>query len=258
MTNLRTIVMASVASLLCCTTFTLANARPDSNMGLPIEAVPTFSIPELNWSEVFAEDAERATHDVAPRFAIPHKASITPATHGIWERLDGRTLRWSLRVGSPNAVSLNLGFERWELPISASMVVSATDRSMAVRPFTTDDNNEHGQLWTPVVQGDELLIEIIVAAREQDEINKNIELTSINVGYRGFYDRSVGRSGSCNVDVVCAEGDLWWDEIPCVAVTATGNSTVTVLVIPIGNKRCCISGIHAAVICCHKVWSAVL
>ena len=214
--------VAAIAAFIVSTT-TFAYQAPTTQW--PLDAIETVEIAELDWAEIFAEDASRSRLDEAPRYAIPHKVSITPATHGIWQRLDSRTMRWSLRVRSENAISLNLGFARWQLPVSASMTVGATDMSMAIRPFTSSDNNDHGQLWTPAVQGDDILIEILVNPYDQQDVNKNIELSSINVGYRGFYEQGVDRSGSCNYDVVCAEGDDWWNEIPCVAVISTGGST---------------------------------
>jgi len=98
---------------------------------LPADAVPSFSVPELDWAAVAAEDASRMATDEAPRFAIPHKVSVTPLSHGVWEQVDAQTMKWSIRLGSPNAVSINLGFERWTLPSSASMVISAIDGSMS-------------------------------------------------------------------------------------------------------------------------------
>jgi len=220
--HIRTIAVTAAALLLCVTAGFASSSQPNA---IPLDAIPVVEIPELDWAAVFAEDAARASKDEAPRFAIPHNVRITPSTDGIWERLDARTMRWSLRVRSENAISLNLGFSHWKLPSSASMFLSSTDGLMSVRPFTAEDNKEHGQLWTPAVQGDDLLIEIEVSPRQQQEVNSNVELTSINVGYRGFYEQGTDRSGSCNYDVVCEEGDDWWDEIPCVAVISTGGST---------------------------------
>lgn len=57
-----------------------------------------------------------------------------------------------------------------------------------------------------------------------------LTLCSANVGYRGFNTQEEGTpsrrelSGSCNVDVVCSEGDSWRDEIPSVAAISTGGS----------------------------------
>jgi subtilisin-like proprotein convertase family protein len=218
MFKLLSIVVATAA--LTATSF----ADFSTDNGLPLDAVPSITIPELDWAKVFAEDAQRSSKDEAPRFAIPHEVRISPATDGIWERLDRNTMRWSLRIGSENAISLNLGFAQWQLPRSAEMTMATTDGEYALRPFTSQDNKPHGELWTPVLPGDEIILEITVSNREQQAVNDGVLLTSINVGYRGFYEQGVDRSGSCNVDVVCAEGDLWWDEIPCVAVISTGGS----------------------------------
>ena len=220
MLKVQSLVTATAAILLSTTLF----ADFSINDGLPLDAVPIVEIPELDWAKVFAEDAERSGKGEAPRFAIPHDVRISPATNGIWERYGRNSMRWSLRIGSEHAISLNLGFDQWQLPQSAEMTMATTDGEFALRPFTAADNKPHGELWTPVLPGDEIILEIIVSNREQLAVNEGVLLTSINVGYRGFYEQGVDRSGSCNVDVVCPEGDDWWDEIPCVAVISTGGS----------------------------------
>ena len=204
MTSSIRAIVCTVIAVLFVTTIGFANS-PTPN-SIPIDAIPVVEIPELDWAAVFAEDATRGSKDEAPRYAIPHEVHITPRTNGIWERLDARTMRWSLRVHSDNAISLNLGFEQWSLPTSASMTVSSTTTGESIRPFTYFDNKPHGELWTPAVQGDGLLIEILVSPRQQQEVNAQVELSSINVGYRGFYEQGIDRSGSCNYDVVCEEG----------------------------------------------------
>ena len=170
MSNITSSVL-TIVTLLISSTF--ADLTPDHE--LPLELIPTIEIEELDWASLFAEDDNRSRLDEAPRYAIPHKVSITPATHGLWERIDNKTMRWSLRVRSQNAISLNLGFEVWALPDSASMNISATDRSMVIRPFTSEDNKDHGQLWTPAVQGDDILIEIFVSPKEQQDVKSQID-----------------------------------------------------------------------------------
>ena len=179
--------IAATSALIATSTLGHADSIQPS---MPLDIVPVIEIEELDWAAVFAEDAQRSSKDEAPRFAIPHRVKITPASDGLWERVDRQTMRWSLRVASDNAISLNLGFERWALPSSATMTIASTGHHMAIRPFTSDDNKDHGQLWTPAVQGDELLIEIMVSPRHQQLVNSMIELTSINVGYRGFMNKA--------------------------------------------------------------------
>jgi hypothetical protein len=211
----------SAACVLCVGTFSMA-APPRT---LPSDAVPSIEIPELDWSALAEQDLERDRADLPPRYAVPHAVDISPTTHGIWERVNRRMLRWSFRISSPNALSINLGFERWSMPLGAEMYISSSDGNEVVGPFTAADNKPHGQLWTPVLPGDDILLEVLIPRGERLALGHQIELTSINVGYRGFFEGSDARSGSCNVDVVCSEGDDWWDEIPCVAVISTGGST---------------------------------
>ncbi|MDP7006190.1 MAG: hypothetical protein QF718_08285, partial [Phycisphaerales bacterium] len=178
MSKLTTIVAACAAILFSTTTF----SDFSNNNGLPLDSIPEIEIPELDWAKVFAEDAQRSRKDEAPRFAIPHEVRISPATDGIWERIDRNTMRWSLRIGSENAISLNLGFEHWQLPRSAEMTLGTTDGEFVLRTFTSDDNKPHGELWTPVLPSDEIILEIIVANREQHLVNNGVLLSSINVG----------------------------------------------------------------------------
>ena len=191
----------------------------------PIAIVPVIDVPTIDFHAVEVEDARRDAEGLAPRYAIPHDVAITPASHGIWEVLNDGRLNWRLRITSPLAVSINLGFERWSLPYSAEMTVATADGRSTIRPFTSDDNKPHGELWTPPVPGDDLLISIAVHPKERALIESSVVLTSINVGYRGYYDMVDGaRSGSCNYDVTCPEAEGWENEIPCVAAISTGGS----------------------------------
>ena len=191
----------------------------------PIDIVPVVDIPMLDFNAIEAEDVQRQADGLAPRYAIPFDAGITPGNNGIWEvQPDGR-LNWRLRITSPAAVSINLGFERWWLPDSAEMTVAPVRWSTDLRAFTSMDNEEHGELWTPPVPGDDVLLSIAVDAKDRALVEANVTLTSINIGYRGFYDMvEVARSGSCNYDALCVDTAGWEDEIPCVAAISTGGS----------------------------------
>jgi len=191
----------------------------------PIEIVPVVEIPMLDFDAIELEDVAREATGMAPRYAIPHESHLSPANSGLWEvRRDG-DMEWRVRVQSPLATSINLGFERWLLPISAEMTVSTSDGTFALRPFTSLDNKHHGELWTPPLPSDDIVVSIIVDPKDRFEVEANVALTKINVGYRGFYDiPDLARSGSCNYDVTCPETAGWENEIPCVAAISTGGS----------------------------------
>ncbi len=184
---------------------------------------PRLALPSVNIETVEHEDLERRQNGLPPRYAIPMPVNIKPDTHGAWQNLGNGMLTWRLHVGSHGARSINLGFTRYHMPRGGVLTVRAADNSHAIRLFTERDNESHGQLWTPPVLSDEIVIELTIP--ESALLTLDLELSSVNVGYRGFGDVATALSGSCNVDVVCPEGDAWRDQIPSVAVFSTGGST---------------------------------
>ncbi|MHC4710073.1 MAG: proprotein convertase P-domain-containing protein, partial [Planctomycetota bacterium] len=106
------------------------------------------------------------------------------------------------------------------------LLVYSADERHRLRPFTELDNEDHGELWTPIVPSDDIVIEVAIPDAVAGDLD--LELTHIGHGYRGFgalLGGPAARSGSCNVDVVCPEGDDWRDEISTVGVISTGGST---------------------------------
>ncbi len=150
------------------------------------------------------------------RFAVPVVTAITPGSHGEWtQTTDGRA-RWQLTVESPGATSLNFGFTRIALPQGAAITFTATDGSARLGPFGPEALAA-GQLWTPVMRSSSVRLELSVPSALRDAVS--FELTRVNHGFRGFgaQDETTAKSGSCNIDVVCAEGDDWRREIRSVA-----------------------------------------
>jgi hypothetical protein len=208
---------------------------------LPATAAVSVSTPQLAYVETVelaaldrgwlaAEDAALDTKDVAPRFAIPHAVRMTPADHGTWTELaDAEGSEWSLwrlRIRAAGATSLNLGFRRFKLPAGAELRLRAADGTHAVRPFTAADNAAHGELWTPVVPTDDLVVELAVPRAERGEVE--LELGTIGQGYRGFGAAGADnpKSGSCNMDIACLNtNDPWRQTARAVAVISLGGST---------------------------------
>ncbi|TDR36655.1 PKD domain-containing protein [Tahibacter aquaticus] len=205
----------------------------------PLAQVEQQLMPAVDLAALTREDATRRARDLPPRFAAPIDVAITPEKSGTWETLDAQTSIWRLRISSPGAYSLNLGFTRYHMPEGGHLRVypaglrSDGDRSL-VRSFSARDNAEHGQLWTPVVAGDDIVVEVTVPTEKRAALQ--LELAKVNHDYRGFNrvaaelsgagPKDAGDvSGSCNVDVMCPEGDPYRDQIRSVAVYSTGGST---------------------------------
>ena len=207
----------------------IVSATFQSHERLPVEFIPNMTVDSLDYVALDIEDIDREIAGLPLRFAVPTFVSITPAAYGLWEELDGNKLRWTYRVTCDNAVSMNLGFKRYNMPQSGSMIVMNETADFQIRPFTSQDNKDHGELWTPIIPSNQAIIEIVVDRADKKHVSRNIELTSINSGYRRFGEGdNRGSSESCNIDVVCPQGDSWWDEIPSVGVyTLNGYLTCT-------------------------------
>ncbi len=214
---------------------------------------PTLLVTPPDVSRARAEDA-REPRDTPPRFALPVAVHNDLRQPREWERTSSGSLLRRLRVVSPGATSLSLGFGRFHLPPGAELRVvsasttsagevsrseasngepsstgtststtSAAERS-AIRPFASRDNAVHGQLWTPIVPGDalELSLEVPESALGDTEV----VLTSVNVGYRSFSSAIGEKSGACNVDVVCPVAAPSADLVRSVAVYSLGGSRI--------------------------------
>lgn len=194
----------------------LSQTHPEAH---PISAVPMAQMPSLN------NQALRAQHPVSGGgplyFAEPVETQITPPQHGTWEAGPDEQRIWRLRIRSDDARSLNLGFTRYRMPPGGRLFVYAPDRSTVHGPFTATDNESHGELWTPIIPGDELIIEVNIPADQTGELE--LTLGQVNHGYRSLDAAKL--SGSCNVDVACSEADPWRDQVSAVGTyTLSGPS----------------------------------
>ena len=227
----KLVIIAAFAMALA---FTAGDSEAATRRGLPpgliqpvkaIEEVARMEMPLVDVAAYRSEDAERAqSAEPAPlRFAAGIDAAITPDSAGSWETLiDGSSL-WRLRIASPGALSLNLGLDRFELPEGASLWLYDGNGTMVQGPYTRDHQNADGGLWTAVVLGDEIVAELHLPGAEA---NVDLRIASVNHGYRGFGDLPSTiptKQGTCNIDVICPEGDGWRDQIRATArITISG------------------------------------
>ena len=189
---------------------------------MPRIDLPAFDVPDIDWDVVARLEADDNAQGLAPRFAVPFDVDLTTDTHGFWEQVSESTIVWRLRVRCGNAISLNFGFDRFHMPEGGQLYIYETAGDRAIRPFTAHDNAAHGELWTPPTVGGDVVLEVTIPVKALEALD--LHLGVINAGYKGFNEIFDPRSGACNVDVVCPEGDDWRGEIASVAVISTGGS----------------------------------
>ncbi len=191
-----------------------------NNVVSPLDSVEAIIPEPIDLQTVLTEDFQREKNGGPYSFAVSRPVDITPMTDGLWEEIDDETLLWRLPIASPDAVSLSLGFSRYFMPPGGRLYIYSADESQVIGPYTEDDNKEHGQLWTPIVLSEAVIVELTVPVSKASELE--LELTSINHGYRGIdpklFNETLGDSDWCHRNVACSEGSPWRDQIRSVAL----------------------------------------
>ena len=214
--------------LLVLTCFSIFSQSDDriAKTKTPLAQVEQMVMPHQDNEALLAAEMERRVPGVAPRFAENIEVNISPANHGHWDYLPNGNAVWRLRIRSAGAKSLNLGFTKYFMPAGGTLILYSPDYEHVMGPFTPSDNEEHEQLWTPVLPGGELVIEVQVPQHAQSQLQ--LELKYVNHDFLGFAEMM---SGSCNLDVICGGADGWAivdayrDIIQSVALIGTGGST---------------------------------
>lgn len=141
----------------------------------------------------------------------------------LWEQQTGWETNGDISVyriafTSNDAVSLNIGLNNVFLPKGAQLFFLTPDGEKIAR-FDHLDNKSHKQLWSPVFEGNELVLEVNTPSHLVKQTR--FEIAQVAQGFRKIDSASL-KSGDCNINVVCPEGDAWRDEIRSVARIVIG------------------------------------
>ncbi|MBK7871850.1 MAG: trypsin-like peptidase domain-containing protein [Saprospiraceae bacterium] len=209
-------------------TYAQTNDPRIANTKTTLDAVEQITLPDLNNDVLRERERQRreAFPDAAPRFAEAVETNVNPENRGTWEVLPKGNALWRLRILSEGAYSLNLGFSQYFMPKGGSLVLYSPDYKTILGPFTVSDNEEHEQLWTPILPGDEMVLEVQVPANKRSELR--LQLKNVNHDFMDFFAPS---SGACHLDAICGAANGWEildryrDAIQSVAVYGFNGNT---------------------------------
>lgn len=236
-----------------------AREQPKS-FTLPNKAAQIIQIkvlPAVDAQRLRAQEDERRTksrRNPGPlRFAVPVKVAFDLRSSGTWQTLpDGRL--WRLQIRSPGATSNNIGFSRFDLPQGAKLWLYDAERRHVQGPFTARDRSHAGTFWTPVIPGEEIVVELFVPNGVAQPL---LRIGTVNQGFRPMFEKTgfkggiAGTAGACNNDVICPEGAPYADPIRSVAVytvSGTGVCTGTLLNdVPVDFKPYFLTAHHCGV-----------
>ena len=189
-----------------------ALARPD---------VGGLQLPALDADKALREDAQ-AIKGQPLRYAIQHQVAVAiheqgKARLGSWQDVGNGLRLWRLRIAAPGALSIDVALRPLFLPHGAALYLTDASGSFVRGPYTDADNPQSGEFWTPFVPGDVAYLEVLVPAALEQQLQ--LRLFQVNQAYRDIATgvSPFAKSGSCNIDVACPEGDNYRDQIRAVA-----------------------------------------
>ncbi len=197
-----------------------AHAAQPPTLGLEApSAAATLHFDALDRDKLSAQDQRDARMPRPFRYAVAHavkSVAVSPmsTSGGDWTTLADGRLVWRLPIRADAAASIDIGFSRWRLPQGAELWFSDAKRSVVHGPFSDADNPRQGGLSLPMVPGSEAILELVIPAGKRDRVD--LELAYVSHGYRSINSAEALKSGTCNVDTICPQGDLWREQIRSV------------------------------------------
>jgi len=201
-----------------------------SHGGTPLSKTKTFTtsppqhiLSTVNTASLIAEDNITDQHkDIPWRFGVEQNVQLNLNNSGVWETLNNGDRVWRLEIKSPNALSLNLNFNAFNLPKGASFFVFNKNQTLGA--FTSENNKANNLFSTSPLKGESVILEYYEPANVVGQ--GIIQINSVVHGYRDFFKqlKAFGSSGSCNVNAIC-DSTFWEHEIRSAVMLLTSGNT---------------------------------
>ena len=164
---------------------------------------------------ILAEETGIIANFVIQSTPLPARWDPLDTGTGLWEDIADGTKLWRLRIHRLKSKSLSLAITQFCLPSGAKLWIYNPSGKYVEGPYMEEDET-NGQLWTPIIPGEEVVVELCLPSgipREDaiifigDVIPNTLDLK---------LDRNV--RGHCNIDVACPEANKWRNQIRSVAL----------------------------------------
>ena len=188
------------------------------------------TLPPLDMDAITKEDLEDEKYDLPPRFGYSHKVDYNLENTGTWQVLSDGGKLWHLAITCPNALSINLLYDRFWIPEGGKFFIFTPDRKQYIGAFTNRNNkgdrDDLQGFATELLYGDEIILEYYQPRECRDKAI--ISISNVIHGYRyiSIGSKSLGGSGSCQVNVNCSEGDNWQMEKKAVAMIVVNGERI--------------------------------
>ncbi len=186
----------------------------------------TFPIPDID--ALLAEDEANIHKDIPYRFGFKYNPNLSIYNSGVKEIMKDGSILWRVRIKCPEAYSINLIMDDYQVLPGTVLYLYSTDRSYIIGPYTSKENNGEKLLGTDLVRGGDITVEMYVPFYNAGQLMPRI--TTVTYGYKDAfaYAKGFGTSGSCNINVNCPQAQDWQVDKRSVAIIiVNGNGFCT-------------------------------
>ncbi len=187
--------------------------------------IPQVQIPQPDLNQLQAEDAITDQYkDIPWRFGVVNPVNLDVTNSGVWTTLKNGDRIWRLKIYAPNAVSINLNYDRFYLPKGGKLFLYTPGYQTVLGSFTHENNKETGEFSTFLTQGEYVIVEYYEPKKQAGK--GIIHINEVVYGYRSLFDKAkaFGSSGACNVNAIC-DSAVWGDEIRSVVMLLTASNS---------------------------------
>lgn len=157
------------------------------------------------------------------RFGVEHAVNTNILTEASKQTLPNGDVVYQYGIYCPNAVSINLIFNQFELPTGAKLYLVANDGKSYSGAYTSLNNNVNKIIGTELVYDEKAIIELV---EPKSVVGKSIlNLGTVVHGYKNldnFMEKALGTAGDCNIDVNCPLGIGWENQRNAAACVVSG------------------------------------
>lgn len=195
------------------------NGIPTKFFPIQKSVIPQKVIAEPSGFEKLLNSSQTKTENQTEyfdKFAVPVELHLDLLLNAKITEEEGITI-FALSVKAQNALNVSMQFDIFKLSPN-SLLSIYTDHELT-DSITSNENNDQNIWATRVYQGDKLTIVLKLPTKEKPDVS--LIVNRVYFGFQkvgGEYFGSPGASGSCNINVLCPEGNGWQNERNSVAL----------------------------------------
>lgn len=194
------------------------------------------TMPEIDRAALAAEDAITDQYKETPyRFGAEHEVAIDFFSEAMTETDKYGTEIYRMGIHCPEALTVNLLFDQFNIPEGGKLYLYTADRSEFIGSFDHRTNNTTGILPISLLHSDRIVMEYQKSKVCMEDAV--LHISQIVHGYRPILNKweaettendrgPYGNSGACNINVNCPEGDAWQTEKKSVALILSGGNAL--------------------------------